>query len=135
MRIFGSPCAPHPERSAGLRDRQRQSSAAKFSGKVKISKRNLPVPRMWLANPHAILQGGFSLSRAKAVFIPPAELVVVARSSCPMPKSPCARETPAQGLWFCFAFSWCARLPAGGSYCLRNGPGYRTSRSVCNPGD
>ena len=38
---------------------------------------------MWLANPHSILRGGFSLSRAKAVFIPPAELVVVARSSYP----------------------------------------------------
>ena len=48
-----------------------------------ISKINLPVPRMWLANPHSILRGGFSLSRAKAVFIPPAELVVVARSSYP----------------------------------------------------
>ena len=33
---------------------------------------NLSVPRMWLANPHSILQRGFSLSRAKAVFIPPA---------------------------------------------------------------
>ena len=54
------------------------------SGKVKISKKNLPVPRMWLANPHSILRGGFSLSRAKAVFIPPAELVVVARSSYPV---------------------------------------------------
>ncbi|MEF2632121.1 MAG: hypothetical protein U0M83_02060, partial [Faecalibacterium prausnitzii] len=31
-----------------------------------------------------ILRGGFSLSRAKAVFIPPAKLVVVARSSYPM---------------------------------------------------
>ena len=48
-----------------------------------ISKINLPVPRMWLANPHSILRGGFSLSRAKAVFIPPAKLVVVARSSYP----------------------------------------------------
>ena len=38
---------------------------------------------MWLANPHSILRGGFSLSRAKAVFIPPAKLVVVARSSYP----------------------------------------------------
>jgi hypothetical protein len=37
-----------------------------------ISKINLSVPRMWLANPHSILQRGFSLSRAKAVFIPPA---------------------------------------------------------------
>ena len=37
---------------------------------------NLSVLRMWLANPHSILQRGFSLSRAKAVFIPPAELVV-----------------------------------------------------------
>ena len=37
----------------------------------------------WLANPHSILRGGFSLSRAKAVFIPPAKLVVVARSSYP----------------------------------------------------
>ncbi len=33
---------------------------------------NLSVLRMWLANPHSILQRGFSLSRAKAVFIPPA---------------------------------------------------------------
>ena len=48
-----------------------------------ISKTNLSVPRMWLANPHSILRGGFSLSRAKAVFIPPAKLVVVARSSYP----------------------------------------------------
>ena len=31
--------------------------------------------------------GGFSLSRAKAVFIPPAELVVVARSSYPKQKT------------------------------------------------
>ena len=31
--------------------------------------------------------GGFSLSRAKAVFIPPAELVVVARSSYPNQKT------------------------------------------------
>jgi hypothetical protein len=43
---------------------------------------------MWLANPHSILRGGFSLSRAKAVFIPPAKLVVVARSSYPAQKSP-----------------------------------------------
>ena len=41
---------------------------------------------MWLANPHSILQRGFSLSRAKAVFIPPAKLVVVARSSYPTTK-------------------------------------------------
>ena len=41
---------------------------------------------MWLANPHSILRGGFSLSRAKAVFIPPAKLVVVARSSYPTEK-------------------------------------------------
>lgn len=41
----------------------------------------------WLANPHSILRGGFSLSRAKAVFIPPAKLVVVARSSYPNQKA------------------------------------------------
>ena len=46
---------------------------------------------MWLANPHSILRGGFSLSRAKAVFIPPAELVVVARSSYP-------KENPTRNL-------------------------------------
>ena len=64
------------------------------SGKVKISKRNLPVPGMWLANPHSILRGGFSLSRAKAVFIPPAELVVVARSSYPRETERPRRGTP-----------------------------------------
>ena len=36
---------------------------------------------MWLANPHPILQGGLLLSMAKAVFIPPAELVVFLRLS------------------------------------------------------
>ena len=36
---------------------------------------------MWLANPHPILQGGPLFSRAKAVFIPPAELVVFLRLS------------------------------------------------------
>jgi len=34
-----------------------------------ISKINLPVPRMWLANPHSILPGGFFLSRAKAFLL------------------------------------------------------------------
>ena len=59
-----------------------------------LSKINLPVPRMWLANPHSILRGGFSLSRAKAVFIPPAELVVVARSSYPRETERPRRGTP-----------------------------------------
>ena len=36
---------------------------------------------MWLANPHPILQGGPLFSMAKAVFIPPAELVVFLRLS------------------------------------------------------
>ena len=62
-----------------------------------ISKINLPVPKMWLANPHSILRGGFSLSRAKAVFIPPAELVVVARSSYPDEKVADSFESATSG--------------------------------------
>ena len=72
-----------------------------------ISKINLPVPRMWLANPHSILRGGFSLSRAKAVFIPPAELVVVARSSYPRETERSRRGTP------CCTYRYCLWLLAG----------------------
>ena len=49
---------------------------------------------MWLANPHPILQGGPLLSMAKAVFIPPAELVVFLRLSTQQEKVP---NAPAFG--------------------------------------
>ena len=79
-----------------------------------ISKRNLSVPRMWLANPHSILQRGFSLSRAKAVFIPPSKLVFVARSSYPAQKSPgFLLWKPGRFVYFMGAFSGTQYLSTG----------------------
>ena len=68
----------------------------------------------WLANPHSILRGGFSLSRAKAVFIPPAKLVVVARSSYPNQNRPgFLLWKPRRFVYFMGAFSNTQCLPTG----------------------